>query len=99
MILSVLRRLLPVLAVAILCLLSSAIRAADAPKASIPVAIGRPDYQLQPGDQIQILVFQEDDLKQQVRISQDFMINLPLIGQVNLKGKRSEEHTSELQSH
>ncbi len=45
------------------------------------------DYVLQPLDLIRILVFQEPDLERQVRISQEYTVNLPLIGQVDLSGK------------
>ena len=60
------------------------IHAADsASKATAPKA----DYVLQPSDLLRIEVFQEEDLKQEVRISQEFSINLPLIGRVNLQGR------------
>jgi len=45
------------------------------------------DYVLQPGDLLRVEVFQEDDLLKEVRISQEYTINLPLIGTLNLKGK------------
>lgn len=45
------------------------------------------DYVLQPLDLIRILVFQEPDLERQVRISQEYTVNLPLIGQIDLSGK------------
>ncbi len=51
-------------------------------KSSVPV-----DYVLQPLDLIRILVFQEPDLERQVRISQEYTVNLPLIGQISLEGK------------
>jgi polysaccharide biosynthesis/export protein len=57
---------------------------------------GRPvDYVLQPLDLIRIIVFQEPDLERQVRISQEYTVNLPLIGQVNLSG-RSVRQAEEL---
>jgi polysaccharide export outer membrane protein len=62
-----------------------------APPAARPPAPARGDYILQPSDRLQIQVFQEDDLKQEVRISQEYLINLPLIGQVNLKGRTVRE--------
>lgn len=49
------------------------------------------DYVLQPSDLLHVLVFQEDDLQRDVRISQEYSITLPLIGQVNLKGKTLRE--------
>lgn len=45
------------------------------------------DYILQPLDLLRIVVFQEPDLERQVRISQEYTINLPLIGSVDLQGK------------
>lgn len=45
------------------------------------------DYTLQPLDLLRIVVFQEPDLERQVRISQEYSINLPLIGSVDLTGK------------
>ena len=45
------------------------------------------DYVLQPGDLLRVEVFQEEDLLKEVRISQEYTINLPLIGTLNLKGK------------
>jgi polysaccharide export outer membrane protein len=79
------RRVLPFLA---LCLTTAvAIRAED------PVAVSRPavaqpvDYTLQPLDLLRIVIFQEPDLERQVRISQEYTINLPLIGLLDLSGK------------
>lgn len=54
---------------------------------SIPKAAGSVDYTLQPLDLLRIVVFQEPDLERQVRISQEYSINLPLIGLVDLTGK------------
>jgi polysaccharide export outer membrane protein len=45
------------------------------------------DYVLQPLDLLKVVVFQEPDLEREVRISQEYSINLPLIGSVNLTGK------------
>ncbi|MGC4074265.1 MAG: polysaccharide biosynthesis/export family protein [Nibricoccus sp.] len=45
------------------------------------------DYTLQPLDLLRIVVFQEPDLERQVRISQEYAVNLPLIGSVDLSGK------------
>ena len=45
------------------------------------------DYVLQPLDLLRVVVFQEPDLERQVRISQEYSINLPLIGSVDLTGK------------
>ena len=56
-----------------------------------PKATATADYVLQPSDLLHVLVFQEDDLQRDVRISQEYSITLPLIGQVNLKGKTLRE--------
>lgn len=56
-----------------------------------PTTQAKGDYILQPSDRLQIQVFQEDDLRQEVRISQEFSINLQLIGEVNLKGRTMRE--------
>lgn len=49
------------------------------------------DYVLQPQDLLRVVVFQEDDLTREVRISRECSIQLPLIGNVNLKGKTLHE--------
>ena len=56
-----------------------------------PNATATADYVLQPSDLLHVLVFQEDDLQRDVRISQEYSVTLPLIGQVNLKGKTLRE--------
>ncbi len=45
------------------------------------------DYVLQPSDLLSIQVFQEENLKREVRVSQEYSITLPLIGKVDVKGK------------
>jgi polysaccharide biosynthesis/export protein len=45
------------------------------------------DYILQPSDLLNVQIFQEENLKRDVRVSQEFEITLPLIGKVDLKGK------------
>lgn len=45
------------------------------------------NYQLQPGDVIQVRVFQEIDLDRETRVSQDYTIMLPLIGEVSVRNK------------
>jgi len=45
------------------------------------------DYMLQPSDLLSVQVFQEEDLKREVRVSQEYSITLPLIGKVDVKGK------------
>ncbi|MFA6959320.1 MAG: polysaccharide biosynthesis/export family protein [Opitutaceae bacterium] len=45
------------------------------------------DYVLQPSDLLSVQVFQEENLKRDVRVSQEYSITLPLIGKVDLRGK------------
>ena len=71
-------RLLSLLLATLLAVPLSA--AKDAPPAAV-------DYVLQPLDLLRIVVFQEPDLLREVRISQEYTINLPLIGSVDLVGK------------
>ncbi len=51
------------------------------------------DYLLQPQDMLKVQVYQEDDINRQgeVSISQEFSINLPLIGTISLKGKTARQ--------
>jgi polysaccharide biosynthesis/export protein len=44
------------------------------------------DYVLQPLDLLQVRVFQEPDMDREVRISQDYVVSLPLVGRVELRG-------------
>jgi len=61
---------------------------ASTPGAATPSTSGAdPDYVLQPSDLLSVQVFQEDDLRRDVRVSQEYTITLPLIGKVDLKGK------------
>ncbi len=46
-----------------------------------------PDYVLQPSDLIRVTVFQEEDLTNEVRLSQESKVYLNLIGYVDLKDK------------
>ncbi len=45
------------------------------------------DYVLLPSDLLSVQIFQEENLKRDVRISKEYSITLPLIGKVDLKGK------------
>ncbi len=78
----------------LLCLLAGA-QVAQAQNAAAPKEPQRDapkgDYILQPSDLLHVVVFQEDDLHLDVRISQEFSITLPLIGVVDLKGKTLRE--------
>ncbi|MEN9633526.1 MAG: hypothetical protein RL077_1930 [Verrucomicrobiota bacterium] len=51
------------------------------------------DYLLQPQDTLRVQVYQEEDINRQgeVSISQEFTIFLPLIGNINLKGKTARQ--------
>jgi polysaccharide export outer membrane protein len=46
----------------------------------------RTDYVIQPGDTLHVIVFQEDDLTRDVKVSAESTITLPLIGLMELKG-------------
>ena len=63
-------------------LITPRVRAAGEPTASYAS-----DYVLQPFDLIQIVIFQEPNLERQVRLSQESIVSLPLIGPVDLKQK------------
>jgi len=78
----------------------SAIRAADPPPRAAST-IGEKktvDYVLQRGDLLRVEVFQEEDLLKEVRISQGYTINLPLIGTLNLQGKTLRQTTELVRS-
>jgi len=47
----------------------------------------KPDYLLQRSDLLRVLIFQEDDLTREVRVSQEYTVSLPLIGAIDLRGK------------
>lgn len=50
-------------------------------------AISQSDYVLQPYDLIHVVVFQEPELERQVRLSENSVISLPLVGSVILRQK------------
>lgn len=50
-------------------------------------AVGKSDYMLQPSDLLRVQIFQEDDLTREVRISQQYTVNLPLIGAIEVRNK------------
>lgn len=56
--------------------------ATHAAPAQSPVAS---DYVLQPSDLIRVQIFQEPDLAREVRITQEHTLNLPLIGNIELR--------------
>ncbi len=78
-------RLLPLAAL----LLLGALRAADTPPpaATAPTATEPTDYVLQPSDLIRVLIFQEPDLLREVRITQEYTLNLPMIGTIDVRGR------------
>ena len=60
---------------------------AEEPKPSAGPAAAVLDYLLQPSDLLDVQIFQEENLKRSVRVSQEYSITLPLIGKVDVKGK------------
>jgi len=48
-------------------------------------------YRLNPGDKLEISVWQEDNLKQEVVVLPDGTISFPLVGQVAAAGKTTED--------
>ena len=69
------------------CLALVAGALAEEPPAAKAAPAPAVDYTLQPLDLLRVMVFQEPDLERQVRISQEYTINLPLIGLIDLTGK------------
>jgi len=67
--------------------LPCAVLAEDKPSKPAAAADVSSDYVIQPSDLLSVQVFQEDDLKREVRVSQEYSVTLPLIGKVYLKGK------------
>ena len=61
------------------------------PARSEPPPAPSVNYVLSPSDYVQILVFQENDLATETRISQDGTINFPLIGITKIGGKTANE--------
>ncbi|MBI5424808.1 MAG: polysaccharide export protein [Opitutae bacterium] len=74
------------LSLGLTCLIGCAVSVADERPAAKSVSTAV-DYILQPLDLLRIVVFQEPDLERQVRISQEYAVNLPLVGSIDLKGK------------
>jgi polysaccharide biosynthesis/export protein len=70
-------------------------------KSRAPREPSKLDYILQPGDLIRVHVFQEDEINRagEIRVSQEYTVNLPLIGSIDLHGKtvrQTEELVREL---
>lgn len=59
----------------------------EKPVAKLLSADAPSDYVIQASDLISVQIFQEEDLKRDVRVSQEYSVTLPLIGKVYLKGK------------
>lgn len=59
----------------------------EKPSAKPSSADSPSDYVIQASDLISVQIFQEEDLKRDVRVSQEYSVTLPLIGKVYLKGK------------
>jgi polysaccharide export outer membrane protein len=77
------------------------VAAADQPSKT-PPADSPSDYVIQASDLISVQIFQEEDLKREVRVSQEYSVTLPLIGKVYLKGKtvhQAEAMIRELYDH
>jgi polysaccharide biosynthesis/export protein len=55
------------------------------------ITADRGDYLLGPGDLIEVKVFESDKLNTIVRISSRGNVSLPLLGEINLKGKTAHE--------
>lgn len=62
----------------------------DAPPPA-PKAAASPDYTIRPGDVLQISVWKEEQLDQEVLVLTDGSINFPLIGSVSADGDTPEE--------
>ena len=54
-------------------------------------------YKINPGDMLQISVYDEADLSKTVRVSQDGKIKYPLLGEVDLNDLTIEEATAKLE--
>jgi polysaccharide export outer membrane protein len=71
----------------VLLLLSLFARGADAE----PSGSGQPSYRVQPGDVLDISVWKEEDLKQQVLVRPDGGISFPLAGDIQASNKTITE--------
>ena len=55
------------------------------------------EYQLGPGDEIEIFVYQESELKTLTKLSQSGQVDLPLVGQVKLEGLSIQQAKVEIE--
>ncbi len=69
------------------CLFFPLVVVAEDKTAKLITSESSSDYVIQPSDLLSVQVFQEDDLKREIRVSQEYSVTLPLIGKVYLKGK------------
>ena len=67
----------------------------DSPKGGVAA---RGDTVLHRNDYVRVVVFQEDDLAVETRISKSGSINFPLIGSVKFEGRTVDEITSEIRT-
>ena len=74
-----------------------AISRAEAPKTNAAVAAATSmEYQLHPGDTIQVRVYGEEDLAAKVKLSETGRVILPLLPTLNLNGMTIEEAKSSI---
>jgi len=64
---------------------------APTPEAEFTQAVGNPQYRIGPSDLLTVTVFQVKDLDREVRVDDDGMISLPLIGAVQAGGHTPAE--------
>jgi polysaccharide biosynthesis/export protein len=63
---------------------------------SFVYAQSTPDYRLQAGDEIEVSVWEEDDLKRNMKIRPDGKVSFPLTGEVSAAGRTVSEIQQEL---
>ena len=60
------------------------------------VAVGEPEYRIQTGDILQVVVWREPDLQQEMLVRPDGGFSMPLIGEINAAGKTFPELSAEV---
>lgn len=63
---------------------------ASAPVAASP-GVAMPEYRVNPGDELQISVWREDQLQRTVRVLPDGSLSFPLVGKVEAAGRTTRE--------
>ena len=63
----------------------------DSPELPAAPAVAGNDYRISPADMLEIIVFQENDLKSDLRVSNEGTIVFPLIGTVAVGGMTPQE--------